>query len=577
MVSSEKKNKNNELSVLRHSAAHLVAHALKELKPEVLLTIGPATADGFFYDVYLPQNLTQEDLEVLENKMHEISNKDYPIEHKEISKEEARKIYKDNRFKLELIESIPGDTVGLAIQGDFIDLCRGGHVKSTGEIKHFKLTGLSGSYWRADKTGQQLQRVHGTAFFTQQDLEAYQELQEELQKYDHRRLGKQLELFSFSPEAHGFPFFHPKGKVVINVLTKYMRELHRVYNYSEVSTPTMLNDDLWKRSGHYDFYKENMYFTCVDDESYAIKPMNCPGAFLIYKTRPRSYRELPLKLAEFGHVHRHELSGVLHGLMRVRAFTQDDAHIFCTVAQIEDEIKTILKITQKVLERCGFKDVKLALSTKPKKALGSDELWNKAIVSLKKALDDFGQEYEIKEGEGAFYGPKIEIGMTDSSGREWQCGTAQLDFFQSQNFNLNYVTGQGSLEKPVIIHQAIYGSLERFFAILLEHYKGHFPFWLAPVQVKILSITDKQKDYALEIYQNLNNQAIRVEMDDSSDPIGAKIKNAQLQKIPFMVIVGQKEVEKNTISIRLGDGSQRLNISLDDALKEMRQLNDFDV
>ena len=576
MVSREK-NQIDQLDKLRHSAAHLAAHALIELYPNVILTIGPATQDGFFYDVLLSKNLTQEDLPVIEEKMHEISNRNLELKHKEIEKTEARKIFKDNKFKLELIESIPGDTVGLAIQGNFIDLCKGGHVKSTGDIKHFKLTGLSGSYWRADKKNQQLQRIHGTAFITQEDLENYEKLQQELQQYDHRRLGKQLELFSFSPEAHGFPFFHPKGKAVINVLISYMRNFHKAYNYKEVSTPTLLNDDLWRRSGHYDFYKENMYFTCVDDESYAIKPMNCPGAFLIYKSRPRSYRELPLKLAEFGHVHRHELSGVLHGLMRVRAFTQDDAHIFCTTDQIENEIKTILTITSQVLERCEFKNVKLALSTKPKKALGSDELWQKATDSLKNALENFGKEYVIKEGEGAFYGPKIEVGMTDSSGRAWQCGTIQVDFFQSENFDLTYVSDKGEFARPVIIHTAIYGSLERFFAILLEHYKGHLPFWLAPIQVKILSITDKQKEYALNIFDNFKKGGFRVEFDDTSDPIGAKIKNAQLQKIPFMVIVGQKEVDNNTISFRLSDGSQRLNISLENALKEMHELNAFNI
>lgn len=568
-------NKPDALSILRHSAAHLAAHALQELRPEVQLTIGPATSEGFFYDILLDKNLTLEDLAALEERMREISKKNFDIEHKEISKEEARKIFKNNPFKLELIESIPGDTVGLSVQGNFVDLCRGGHVKSTGEIKYFKLTGLSGSYWRADKSKQALQRIHGTAYLTQQDLEEAERQQEEAQQFDHRKLGKQLELFFFSPEAHGFPFFYPKGKAVLNVLTKYMRHLHRIHNYKEIETPTLLNDELWRRSGHYDFYKENMYFTCVDDQSYAIKPMNCPGAFLTFDTRPRSYRELPLKLAEFGHVHRHELSGVLHGLMRVRAFTQDDAHIFCAVDQIETEIKTILSIAYEVLGKCDFKEIKLAVSTKPEKALGEDKLWEEATLALENALKSLGKEYSIKTGEGAFYGPKIEIGIKDSMGREWQCGTVQIDFFQAQNFNLNYISDKGVFERPVIIHQAIYGSLERFFAILLEHYKGNFPFWLAPIQVKVLSITDSQKEYATSIFKKLKDMDIRVELDDSSDPIGAKIKSAQIQKIPWMLIIGKKEAEKNTLSIRFSNGEQKLDQTFDQIVNEINKLNSF--
>ncbi len=565
-------NNLEDLKILRHSAAHLLAHALWELYPNIILTIGPATQDGFFYDILLPENIKEKDLEAIEKRMHEISKKNYSITHQEISKLQARELYKNNKFKLELIDNIPGDTVGLSIQGDFKDLCRGGHVKSTGDIKYFKLTGISGSYWRARKENQALERIHGTAFFTQEDLENYEKRIEEASKYDHRKLAKQLDLFSFNQEAIGFPFFHPKGKAVIKVLIEYMRKLHYENNYKEITTPTLLNDDLWHKSGHYAHYKENMYFTCVDETTYAIKPMNCPGSFLVYKHRPRSYRELPLKLAEFGYVHRHELSGVLHGLLRVRAFTQDDAHIYCAPDQIKTEVINILNIASKVLNKCEFTDIKFALSTKPEKALGNDYLWAQATHALEDALKDLNLQYSMKEGEGAFYGPKIEILIQDSMGREWQCGTVQLDFFQSENFNLKYVTSTGTFEHPVIIHQAIYGSLERFFAILLEHYKGNLPFWLAPVQLSILTITEQQKDYAKSIQHLIAKEYVRLEVDYSSDPINAKIKNAQLNKIPLMIIIGKKEQENNTASIRYLDGKQEFNISTENLIEKIKKL-----
>ena len=476
------------LNVLRHSAAHLVAQAILELYPGTQLTIGPATEDGFFYDVLPEKNLKEEDLIAIEERMRELSKKNYPISHTNISKDEAREIFKGNPFKLELIEEIPGDTVGLSVQGDFKDLCRGGHVASTGGIKHFKLLGISGSYWRADRSNQPLQRIHGTAFFSAEDLAAFEKRQEELLQYDHRRLGKQLDYFSFHEEAPGFPFFHPKGQQVLMNLMGYMRKLHKEYDYKEIATPTVLNAELWKRSGHYDHYRDNMYFSEIDDVQYAIKPMNCPGAFLVYGHRPRSYRELPLKLAEFGHVHRYELSGVLHGLLRVRAFTIDDTHIFCTLDQLEPEILKILEIAFRVLKKCDFTEINLALSTRPEDSMGSDEEWNKATQALENALKTFGQPFVIQEGEGAFYGPKIEIVIKDAMGREWQTGTIQVDFFQSENFDLTYVSKEGKQERPVIIHQAIYGSFERFFAILLEHYKGHLPFWMAPTQMRILTI-----------------------------------------------------------------------------------------
>lgn len=561
-----------DLKILRHSAAHLLAHALFELYPDTQLTIGPATDEGFFYDVLPMQNFKEEDLAPIEERMRIISQKNYPIEHKEISKAEAREIFKNNPFKLELIEGIPSDTVGLAIQGDFIDLCRGGHVASTGEIKHFKLQAISGSYWRADKKNQRLQRISGTAFFTEQDLVDYERLRAEAQLYDHRRLGKQLDYFSFQEEGVGFPFFHPKGKRIINTLMSYMRKIHDEYGYDEISTPMMLNDELWKRSGHYAHYKPNMYFTCIDEQSYAIKPMNCPGSILVYQSRPRSYRELPLKLAEFGHVHRHELSGVLHGLMRVRAFVQDDAHIYCAPEQIEEEIRTLIEIIFRVLNKCNFADIKFAISTKPENAMGSDELWDIATNALKNALTQTGTPFTVKEGEGAFYGPKIEVVIQDSMKREWQCGTIQVDFFQSENFDLSYVTSKGTFDRPVIIHQAIYGSLERFFAILLEHFKGHLPFWLAPVQGRILTITDAQKPYAESILKVFKDHGIRFEIDQSSDPLSGKIKTAQLDKIPWMLVIGNKEVENNTVTLRHSDGRQEQGVSVEKLVQEAKRL-----
>ncbi|MBY0109823.1 MAG: threonine--tRNA ligase [Candidatus Babeliaceae bacterium] len=564
-------NKNNDIQALRHSAAHLLAHAVSELYPMTLLTIGPATEDGFFYDMLPEKNFKEDDLPLISARMQEIVQKNYPLEHKQISKEEARKIFANNRFKLELIDQIPGDTVGLATQGDFYDLCRGGHIASTGMLKYVKLQAISGSYWRANKDGQALQRISGVAFFTQEDLNAYEQRQRELNLYDHRRLGKQLDLFSFHDEGVGFPFFHPKGKRVINVLTAYMRKLQQENNYQEISTPTMLSDELWRRSGHYEFYHDKMYFSVIDDKNYAIKPMNCPGSILIYQTRPRSYRELPLKLAEYGHCHRHELSGVLHGLMRVRAFTQDDAHIYCTSEQLEHEIGTIIKMVFKMLSKFDLHDISFAISTRPEKYMGSQALWQTATQALTDALVASHAKYTIKEGEGAFYGPKIEVVIQDSMGRNWQCGTIQVDFFQPENFDLSYVTNQGSKQRPVIIHQAIFGSLERFFAIILEHYKGNLPYWLAPVQIKILTVTDGQKPFAIELYNDLKARGVRVEIDETSDPLSGQIKSAQLEKIPWMLVVGKKEAEARTVTIRYLDGKQEPAISLENLHKKIQE------
>jgi len=558
---------------LRHSAAHLLAHAVSELFPDTLLTIGPATEEGFFYDLLPKTNFKEEDLIKITKRMKEIVDRNLPLLHREIPKSEARALYKNNPFKLELIDQIPGETVGLATQGNFYDLCRGGHVATTGLLKNFKLLHISGSYWRADKTKQALQRISGVIFFTPEELQQYEQHKEELALYDHRRLGKQLDLFSFHEEGVGFPFFHPKGWAVLKVMTNYMRTLHEMHNYQEISTPTMLSDELWKRSGHYEHYRDKMYFSTIDEQTYAIKPMNCPGAMLTYNVRPRSYRELPLKLAEFGHVHRHELSGVLHGLMRVRAFTQDDAHIFCMPEQLESEISVIIRILISMLKKFNFEVIHWAIATKPATALGNDTLWEKATSALQHALTNIGASYTIKEGEGAFYGPKIEVNIEDSMGRLWQCGTIQVDFFQPENFDLTYIASSGKRERPVVIHQAIYGSMERFFAIILEHYHGNLPFWLAPIQARIMTITDEQQTYAQSVYTQLKSAGIRVELETSSDPISGKIKAAQQDRIPWMIVLGNKEAAAQTATLRLLNGTQEFGIPLTTLIEKAQKLN----
>lgn len=561
-----------DLKIVRHSAAHLLAHALIELYPETQLTIGPATEAGFFYDILPSKNFKEADLALIEQRMHEIAQRNLPITHEQILKSEAQKLYKDNPFKLELINDLEGDTVGLARQGEFYDLCRGGHVAKTGDLKYFKLTALSGSYWRANRDGVALQRISGIAFLTQEAMDKQLLKEEQAQMYDHRKLGKQLELFSFHDEGVGFPFFHPKGKVVLNQLRNAMRERLRKAGYLEIETPIMLSDELWRRSGHYNFYKENMYFSEIDEKSYAVRPMNCPGSILIYKDRPRSYRELPLRLHEFGKVHRHELSGVLHGLFRVRSFTIDDTHIYCTIDQVEAEILKSLSLLMQTIKKCGFENIKIGLSTKPEKAMGDDAIWQKAIAALKSALNASGVTYTINEGDGAFYGPKIDFRIEDSMERQWQCGTIQLDFFQPENFDLSYVSSEGTAKRPVILHQAFHGSFERFFGILLEHHKGHLPFWLAPVQAKILTVTDEQKPYAQKILSLLQEAGIRVEIDQSGDTLSGQIKDAQLKKIPWMLIIGKKEVELETLTIRYHDGKQEMGISYNSVLEKMQKL-----
>jgi len=554
-------NKQSDLSVLRHSAAHLLGHAVFELFPDTLLTIGPATKEGFFYDCVPQRSFKEEDLVAITQRMQEIVARNLSLEHKEISKSEARKLYAHNPFKLELIDQIPGETVGLATQGNFYDLCRGGHVARTGQLAHFKLLHISGSYWRADRNNAALQRISGTAFFTAEDLAAYLKRQDELAMYDHRVLGKQLDLFSFHEEGVGFPFFHPKGKAILNTMVSYMRELKQQHDYQEISTPTMLSDHLWRQSGHYEHYKENMYFLNVDEQPYAVKPMNCPGAILTYKTRPRSYRELPLKLAEFGHVHRHELSGALHGLLRVRAFTQDDVHIFCTSEQLQPQIEEIISMFTTMQSKFGFKKTSFSVATRPASSIGSDELWEIGTKALENSLIRAGLPYKIAAGDGAFYGPKIDASLEDSYGRQWTCCTIQIDFFQPENFDLSYIAPSGERVRPIIIHSTIFGSLERFFAIVLEHYRGNLPLWLAPIQARIMAITDAQQPHAQQWLTALKEVGIRAELDHSSDPIKAKIKTASLEKIPWMIIIGAREAEQAVATLRLHDGTQHANLT----------------
>jgi threonyl-tRNA synthetase len=561
-----------KLETLRHSAAHLLAHATHELYPDTLLTIGPATAEGFFYDVLPTKNFKEDVLAKLETRMHEIAKRKLPLTHETMPKAQAKKLFAHNNFKLELIDNIQEDHVGIARQGDFFDLCRGGHVQNTGDIQHFKLLSISGSYWRADRNGQALQRISGTAFWTEQELKNYEQNKQDVALYDHRRIGKMLELFSFHEEGPGFPFYHPNGKLILNLLTEHLKKLLVKYGHVEISTPAMLSDELWKRSGHYQFYKDNMYFCTIDQKEYAIKPMNCPGAMLIYAERPHSYRELPLRYAEFGHVHRYELSGVMHGLFRARAFTQDDAHIFCTPEQLNDEIISLIKLHHELLEKFDFKR-SVRVATKPAKSLGSDDLWQIATDALINGLKTVGYPYEIAQGEGAFYGPKIEFHLVDSLNRSWQCGTIQVDFFQSENFDLTYVTNQGTKARPVIIHRALYGSMERFFGILLEHYKGKLPFWLAPVQIKILSITDAQKPYAHSVAQFFKEHNLRVAVDESSDPIAGQIKTAYVQGVSWTLIVGNKEMTNGTATLRHPDGKQESNLTLQELLQRTHKLH----
>lgn len=546
-------------NALRHTSSHILAQAVLRLFPGTKLGIGPAIADGFYYDFDSEHVFTPDDLQKIEQEMEKIIKEDLSLERKELPREEAIKYFKDKgeKYKVELIEDLPSDvTISLYQQGEFVDLCAGPHVPSTGKVKSVKLMNLAGAYWRGSEKNKMLQRLYGTSFQKKTDLEEYLNRLEEAKRRDHRKLGQELKLFAVMDEGPGFPFFLPKGMVIRNELENYWREIHRKAGYEEIKTPIILNRQLWERSGHWDHYRENMYSTIIDEEDYQIKPMNCPGAMLVYNTELHSYRDLPLRMGELGLVHRHELSGVLHGLMRVRCFTQDDAHIFMLPEQISSEIIGVIDLVDGLYKRFGF-EYHVELSTRPDDSMGSDEDWNVATNVLENALKEKGMNYKVNPGDGAFYGPKIDFHLRDSIGRTWQCGTIQLDFQMPEKFNCTYIGEDGQKHRPVMIHRVAFGSIERFIGILTEHYAAAFPTWLAPVQVKILPITERQKEYADKLYQDLFDAGVRVEVDGRSEKIGYKIREAQLEKAPYMLVIGDKEMENGTASLRKrGEGDK---------------------
>lgn len=539
------------LSIVNHSCAHLLAQAVKHLYPNAKFWVGPVIDEGFYYDIDLGEEVVKvEDLEKIEKEMKKLSKDGKRIYREELTREEALNKFKDDPYKINLINNMSDDTIiSCYTQGDFTDLCRGPHVESVKELKHFKLLKVSGAYFKGDSKNKMLQRIYGICFENEEDLKEHLNFLEEAKKRDHKKLGKQLELFMIAPEGPGFPFFLPKGMVLRNVLEDFWRKIHIENGYQEIKTPVILNEELWHRSGHWDHYKENMYTTKIDEVDYGIKPMNCPGGMLVYKNKMHSYRELPIRAGELGLVHRHEKSGELNGLFRVRCFTQDDAHIFCLPEQIESEIANLMKLINEVYSIFGFAYT-VELSTRPEDSMGSDEEWELAENSLRKALEKQGVEYKINEGDGAFYGPKIDFHIKDCLGREWQCGTIQLDFQMPERFDLTYIGEDGEKHRPVMLHRVIFGSIERFIGILIEHYAGAFPVWLAPVQVKILPIADAHIEYAKKVKEEFAKKGIRVELDDRSEKIGYKIREAQLEKIPYMAIIGDKEIEANAIGLR---------------------------
>ena len=549
-----------------HTTSHIMAQAIKRLYPDVKLAIGPSVADGFYYDVDSETPLTAEDLVKIEAEMKKIVKEALPITRFTKSREEAIAYFKEKEepYKVELIEDLPEDAeISFYQQGEFVDLCAGPHLMSTKPVKAFKLTSLAGAYWRGSEKNKMLTRIYGTSFTKKADLEEYLNRMEEAKKRDHRKLGKELGLFMMREEGPGFPFFLPKGMVLKNTLLDYWREIHRKNGYVEISTPIMLSRHLWETSGHWDHYKENMYTTVIDDTDFAIKPMNCPGGILVYQSEPRSYRDLPLRMGELGLVHRHEKSGQLHGLMRVRCFTQDDAHIFMMPEQIRDEIKGVARLIDEVYQLFGFK-YHVELSTRPEDSMGSDEDWEMATEALRGALDDLGLPYVVNEGDGAFYGPKIDFHLEDSIGRTWQCGTIQLDFQLPLRFNCEYIGADGEKHRPIMIHRVVFGSIERFIGILIEHFAGAFPTWLSPVQVKVLPISDKYMEYGEKVKAALEVANIRTEIDTRAEKIGYKIREARLQKIPYMLVVGAKEEEENTVSVRSRFAGDEGAKSLDD-------------
>jgi len=568
-----KKKKTFPIEVMRHSCAHVMAQAVLEMFPEAKLGIGPDIEHGFYYDFDLPRTLIPEDLPLIEKKMKQIVKQAQKFEQKIVPLKDALKVAKKAKqdYKVEMIQDLADEGEeeisfyeNLAQDGDtkFVDMCRGPHTEHTGQVGVFKLTSIAGAYWRGDEKNKMLQRIYGVCFASREELDEHLKMLEEAKKRDHRRLGKDLDLFSFHEEGPGFPFWHAKGVVLLDQLKEHWYKLHREYGYEIISTPIILNEDLWHRSGHWDNYKENMYFTDIDEAGFAVKPMNCPGGMLIYKTRRRSYRDLPMRSGEFGLVHRHEKSGVLHGLLRVRSFTQDDAHIYCREDQVKEELKKVMELTRRLYEPFGF-EYRVELSTKPEKSIGSSEVWALAEKILKEVIDESGLEYAINEGDGAFYGPKIDYHIKDCLGRSWQCGTIQLDFSMPERFDLEYTGEDGAQHRPIMIHRALYGALERFAGILIEHYGGAFPVWLAPVQARVLPVGEKFLEYARGVRDELHEAGVRVEIDESDESLGKKIRNAEMAKVPYMLVVGEKEVESKTVAVRSYETKEQEVVSVD--------------
>ena len=557
---------------LRHTASHVMAQAVKRLWPEAKLAIGPAIDKGFYYDIDMEHTLTPEDLGKIEKEMSRIVKENLPITKSVMSRQEAIEFFKSKKedYKVELIEDLPEDAViSCYAQGDFVDLCAGPHVASTGKVKAFKLQSIAGAYWRGDEKNKMLQRIYGTAFEKKEELDAYLHMLEEAAKRDHRKLGKELGLFVIKEEGPGFPFFLPKGMALRNELENFWREVHHDFEYDEIRTPIILNKQLWETSGHWDHYRENMYTTIIDDEEYAIKPMNCPGGILVYQNEMHSYRDLPLRYAELGLVHRHELSGALHGLFRVRAFTQDDAHVFMLPEQMQSELMKVIELFDRIYSQFGLK-YHVELSTKPDNAMGDDAIWEAATEALRNAIEAKGIDYVINPGDGAFYGPKLDYHIEDSLGRTWQCGTIQLDMNLPERFNVEYIGEDGQKHRTIMIHRACFGSMERFIGILTEHYAGAFPTWLAPVQVKVLPISEKHVEYANQLAKQMRHDYVRVEVDDRNEKIGYKIRQAQMEKVPYMLVVGDKEMEDNSVNVRKHGGDELGTVSFDEFFNSIK-------
>lgn len=555
----------NVREAYRHTSSHIMAQAIKRLWPEAKLAIGPAIKDGFYYDVDLDHKITDDDLKKIQKEMKKIIKANYPLEKSILPRDKALELMrqKDEDYKVELINDLPSDEeISFYTQGEFIDLCAGPHVESTGKIKAIKLMSVAGAYWRGNEKNKMLQRVYGTAFPSQEELQEYIDRIEEAKKRDHRKIGKELDLFALMEEGPGFPFFLPNGMILRTELENYWRQEHRKRGYDEIKTPLILSEELWHTSGHYDHYKENMYFTSIDDAEYAIKPMNCPGAMLTYKRKLYSYRDFPIRLAELGQVHRHELHGALHGLMRVRTFTQDDAHIFMTPDIVKDEIKRVVSFIDDVYNLFGFK-YHIELSTRPEDSMGTDEEWNHAIDSLEAAIKEMGKDYVINEGDGAFYGPKLDFHLEDSLGRTWQCGTIQLDFQMPQKFDLTYVGSDGEKHRPIIIHRVIFGSIERFIGILIEHFAGKFPLWLAPEQVRLLTVTEKFVPYAEKVSEELAKHGIRAKVDARNEKIGYKLRQGRNERVSYLAVIGEREAEAYTLSVRSSKEGDLGSLSID--------------